>query len=134
MTLFLVNRYTIPPAVDKAITAENSGRIQSTGERYTTIKMSATTINVVNNSDESIPSKAPNRSPNSAPIPVTFETSPTLLANSAESSRKVSITSGSAGLLFGKRSVAISDLNGRFTRSAFPSSEGKAKICSPCVR
>ena len=134
MKSFFVNRYTKPPAVDSAITAENSGRIQSTGDRYTTIKISATTPNVVSNNEESIPSKAPNKSPSSAPIPVTFETSPTLLANSAESSRRVSITSGSAGLLLGSKSVAISDLNGRFTSSALPSSEGKAKICSPSVR
>ena len=96
--------------------------------------MKATTPKVVSRRDESIPSNAPKRSPSNAPIPVTFEVSPTLLANSAESSRKVSMTSGRAGLLFGNRSVAISDLNGRFTRSAFPSSDGKAKICSPCVR
>ena len=81
-----------------------------------------------------MPSKAPNKSPSNAPIPVTFETSPTLFANSAESSRSVSITSGSAGLLLGNRSVAISDLNGRLTRSALPSSDGKAKICSFWVR
>ena len=65
------------------------------------IKMIETTPRVVSRREESIPSNAPNRSPSSAPIPVTLEVSPTLFANSAESSRSVSITSGRAGLLFG---------------------------------
>ena len=93
--------------------------------------MRATTISVVKSNEESIPSNAPNKSPSNAPIPVTLDVSPTLLANSAESSRSVSITSGKAGLLLGSKSVAISDLNGRFTSKAFPSCDGKAKICSP---
>ena len=98
------------------------------------MRIKATTSRVVKRRDESMPSKAPKRSPSSAPTPVTFETKPTDCANSAESSRRVSITSGSAGLLFGKRSVAISDLKGRFTSSALPSSEGKAYIFSPAVK
>ena len=96
--------------------------------------MNATTTNVVRSKEESIPSKAPKRSPNNAPIPVTLEVSPTLFANSAESSRSVSMTSGSAGFLFGNNSVPTSDDKGRLTRSALPSSEGKANICSPWAR
>ena len=88
--------------------------------------MIETTPRVVSRSEESMPSNAPNKSPSNAPIPVTLEVSPTLFANSAESSRSVSITSGRAGLLFGSRSVAISDLKGRFTNNAFPSSDGNA--------
>ena len=96
--------------------------------------MNATTPKVVSSNEESIPSKAPKRSPSRAPIPVTLEVSPTLFANSAESSRSVSMTSGSTGFLFGSNSVPTSDINGRLTRRALPSSEGKANICSPCAR
>ena len=96
--------------------------------------MKATTPKVVSSNDESMPSKAPKRSPSRAPIPVTLEVSPTLFANSAESSRSVSIISGRAGFLFGSSSVPTSEVKGRFTSSALPSCDGKANSCSPFAK
>ena len=71
MMLFFASRYTIPPAVVRANIAESNGMIHKTGDRYTTIRMTATTPRVVSNSDESRVPKAPKRSPRSPPGPVT---------------------------------------------------------------
>ena len=51
--------------------AENSGSIHKMGDRYTIIKMMATTRPVVSSRLESREPKAPNRSESIAAIPVT---------------------------------------------------------------
>ena len=62
--------------------ALNNGKIHNTGERYTMIKMIATTRPVVSRRLESMLPKAPKRSAKIAPIPVTWDSNPEVFANS----------------------------------------------------
>ncbi|CAB4671358.1 unannotated protein [freshwater metagenome] len=92
------------------------------------IKIKATTPSVVNRSDESIPPKAPKRSPRSAPTPVTFAVRPFAFPYAAASSRSVFIISGNTGFLLGSKSLAESKVSGRLTSKACLSWDAKANI------
>ena len=103
--------------------------IHKIGERYTTIRIRATTTRVERSNLESISPNASNKSPSNPPGPVTYESSEFALANGATSARNSSTIAGRTGLSFGKTFAIAFPSKGIFPRIAFPSADGKAVIC-----
>ena len=92
------------------------------------MRIKETTARVVPKRAVSIAPNAPKRSPNIAPTPVTFASSPFVFAYSAETERSVLTISGSTGFSLGNNSTAASAVTGMDASIAFPSSDGNAKI------
>ena len=103
--------------------------IHKIGERYTTIKITATTPSVVSKSVESIVPKAAKRSPKSPPGPVTYGSTPFASAIGAISSRSASTIAGSTGSSFGRTFPSAVPSSGILASIAAPSSDGKTVIC-----